>query len=275
MQSRPLSMIPIGGPGAGKSTVLNFLIGIPQTFKSSRTSASGETKKISSKQGRAFNKEDQPMVKIFDVPGVGDQNIPLQQIVADIKLSIGSENPIDAAMLVVKSSDYRMDIQQTISIKMIGKYFENFDAKKVFLVYTHCDMQKPTDKEIVDKIAAYKQYGKIDISRENVVFFNNTAESLEGMVQAIKPGNMHFLEPEQLIKATEEILKELPGDFAKQDKAQGTNNQEMFVMLMEMMKEQSLNFAKMMQESSKQVADLAQAIASMPRGSDVTYCNLF
>ena len=75
---------------------------------------------------------------------------------ADIKLSIGSENPIDAAMLVVKSSDYRMDIQQTISIKMIGKYFENFDAKKVFLVYTHCDMQKPTDKEIVDKIAAYK-----------------------------------------------------------------------------------------------------------------------
>jgi hypothetical protein len=31
----------------------------------------------------------------------------------------------------------------------------------------------------------------------------------------------------------------------------------MFVMLMEMMKEQSLNFAKMMQESSKQVADLA------------------
>jgi hypothetical protein len=65
---------------------------------------------------------------------------------------------------------------------------------------------------------------------------------------------MHFLEPEKLMKATNEIFEELPGDFAKQDKAQGTNNQEMFVMMMEMMKEQSLNFAKMMQESSKQVA---------------------
>jgi hypothetical protein len=63
---------------------------------------------------------------------------------------------IDAALIVLKSTDYRMDIQQTIAIKMVGKYFENFDARKVFLVLTHCDIERPTDEFIADKISAYK-----------------------------------------------------------------------------------------------------------------------
>jgi len=38
-----------------------------------------------------------------------------------------------------------MDIQQTISIKMVGKFFANFEAKKVFIIFTHCDIEKPKD----------------------------------------------------------------------------------------------------------------------------------
>ena len=63
---------------------------------------------------------------------------------ADIKVTVG-KNPIDAALIVVKSTDYRMDIQQTISIKMVGKFFANFEAKKVFIIFTHCDIEKPKD----------------------------------------------------------------------------------------------------------------------------------
>ena len=50
------------------------------------------------------------MLKIYDAPGVGDINLPLTTIVADIKVSIGSNN-IDASLFVIKAQDYRMDLQ--------------------------------------------------------------------------------------------------------------------------------------------------------------------
>ena len=77
MQTRALSIIPFGGPGSGKSNILNKLIGKLDYFKSSKTTESGETKKISSFQGPAFNLEGKPLLRIFDAPGVGDYNIPL------------------------------------------------------------------------------------------------------------------------------------------------------------------------------------------------------
>ena len=76
--SRPLSVFPIGGAGAGKSTILNHLIGKPGHFLSSRSTESGVTKKISAYEGNAFNQLSKPLLKIFDAPGVGDHNIPLQ-----------------------------------------------------------------------------------------------------------------------------------------------------------------------------------------------------
>jgi hypothetical protein len=48
---------------------------------------------------------------------------------------------------------------------------------------------------------------------------------------------MQFLEPEQLIKAANKLVRELPGDFAKQDKEQGSQNMEMWKMMMQIMKE--------------------------------------
>ena len=141
-------------------------------------------------------------------------NLPIAQIVADIKVSINNQ-PIDAALIVLKATDYRTDIQQVISVKIISKFFKNFEHKKVYMVITHCDVEKPTDEFITDKLAAFNNYGGVDIPAENVILFNNTPESLNLLVEKVENGNMQFLEPDQLLKKADEVFKELPGDFAK------------------------------------------------------------
>ena len=266
-------MIPFGAPGSGKSTVLNGLAGIPGHFKNTQTTASGQTQEIKSFEGPAFGIRSNPVIKIYDAPGVGDINLPLSQIVADIKVSIGSNN-IDASLFVIKAQDYRMDLQQTIAIKVISKFFKNFDSRHVFLIITHADVETPTDDFIAGKLAAYKQYGQVEIPRENVIVYSNNPEQLKELIPKISHGNMQFLEPEQLMKAADQVFKELPGDFAKQDKEQGTQNLEMFKMMMEMMKEQNESMRQMMISTNAQVAQLASASASMPSG-DSGFCSIF
>jgi ethanolamine utilization protein EutA (predicted chaperonin) len=73
-------------------------------------------------------------------------------------VSIGSNN-IDASLIVIKAQDYRTGLDQLISVKAISKFFKNFDARHVFLIITHADVEKPSDDFIAGKLAAYKQYG--------------------------------------------------------------------------------------------------------------------
>jgi predicted GTPase len=160
MQSsqRPLAIIPFGSPGSGKSTILNSLAGTPQYFKSSKTSASGCTQEIKRFDGPAFGLSSNPLLRIYDAPGVGDPMIPLANIVADIKVSIG-ENNIDASLIVIKAQDYRTGIEQMIAVKVISKFFKNFDSRHVFLIITHADVEKPSDDFIADKLASFKTIG--------------------------------------------------------------------------------------------------------------------
>ena len=57
---------------------------------------------------------------------------------------------------------------------------------------------------------------------------------------------MRFHEPAELVRRADEVMHELPGDFAKQDKEQGTNNAEMFAMMVDLMKESNKNMMMMM-----------------------------
>ena len=72
-----------------------------------------------------------------------------------------------------------------------------------------------------------------------MIKFNNTEESLVPLLDKLKPATMHF--HEKVEDKAEEILDELPGDFRRQDKNEGTNNSAQFAMLLDMMKEQNKN----------------------------------
>lgn len=141
----PFTIIPFGSPGTGKSRILNCLIGKPDRFKSSQTPASGETKKISFEEGPAFGESGAKNLKVFDAPGVGDMELSLDQIVADIKSSIGSQTKFDAALIVIKVFDYRATVQEIIALKAIKNFFTNFSPKQIFMVVTHCDLHQPNE----------------------------------------------------------------------------------------------------------------------------------
>ena len=149
---RPLTLIPFGSPGAGKSNLLNKLIGQAKRFESSRCANSGLTKSISFEQGPAFGREGNPLLRVYDAPGVGDFNIPLPQIVADIKVSIGSKQLFDAALIVVKMTDYRATIQEMFAIKAITKLLCEYKPENIFMVITHCDLEDPPDELILGKL---------------------------------------------------------------------------------------------------------------------------
>ena len=108
---RPMSVFVFGAPGTGKSCVLNYLIDGQgsEHFKSSNSACSGVTKEISICECQAFGNYDKRL-KLIDFPGVGDFNICLDQLVIDVKLKIGHEQIIDAVLLVIKSTDYRITV---------------------------------------------------------------------------------------------------------------------------------------------------------------------
>ena len=240
-----------------------MLAGIPGYFKNIQTTASGQTQEIKSFEGPAFGLSSNPVIKMYDTPGVGDINLPISTIVADIKVSIGS-NKIDASLFVIKALDYRMDIQQTIAIKVISKFFKNFNSRHVFLIITHADVDTPSEEFIAGKLEAFKKYGQVEIPRENVIVYGNNPEQLKELIPKISHGNMQFLEPEQLMKAGYQVFKELPGEFVKQDKEQGSQNLEMYKMMMEMMKEQNESMRQMMISTNAQVIQFSQSIANSP-----------
>ena len=109
-------MIPFGAPGVGKSNLLNILVGIAGKFKSSSAACSGLTQNISYHEGPAFGKSGNQAIRVYDTPGVGDFNLPLGTIVENILDSIGSKQFFDAAFIVVRSTDYRISVQEMLAI---------------------------------------------------------------------------------------------------------------------------------------------------------------
>ena len=101
----------------------------------------------------------------------------------------------------------------------------NSKAEDTFVVITHCDKEKPSEQFISGKLNSFAKYGSLVIPPNNVIKFNNTTESLREFISKLKTSNMHF--HENLKEKADEIGKELPGDFKRQDDAEGTQNQQM------------------------------------------------
>jgi len=63
-----------------------------------------------------------------------------------------TNHEVDMAVIVIKSTDYRMDIAQVLAIKAIGKFLVNLKASNIFLCFTHCDKDKPEQEFIQNKL---------------------------------------------------------------------------------------------------------------------------
>ena len=231
-------IVPFGGAGVGKSTLCNFLIDGKDCakFKASKTTEGGQTQKVTSTFGKALgDNKSTKEVKVFDVPGIADVNIPIEAWIQAIKDGIRSDEKIDVALIVIKATDYRIDIVQMATIKAAKKFLENLKAENIYLCLTHCDNNPPDEKFIKSKIESYKKYGQIDILEENVILFDNTKESLEEFVDNIVPGDMHIVE--DIDEALEEYENEMPVIAKQVDTDQQANLAYMWELLMEMQRE--------------------------------------
>ena len=56
---------------------------------------------------------------------------------------------------------------------------------------------------------------------------------------------MKFHQAKELVNRANKVLDELPGDFKRQDKEEGTQNAKMFEGMLAMMREQNENMVKM------------------------------
>jgi hypothetical protein len=45
-------------------------------------------------------------LRLYDFPGFGDPELPIEEIVSDIKITV-KDQTFDAALIVIKSNDYR------------------------------------------------------------------------------------------------------------------------------------------------------------------------
>ena len=120
-------VVPFGSAGCGKSTLCNFLLDGKNSgrFKSSKTTAGGETKTISAQSGFALGKANSKQIKVFDIPGIGDPELPLSEWVTEIKNKLLTSENIDMALIVLKAQDYRITLEEIMSLQAMSKFLEN------------------------------------------------------------------------------------------------------------------------------------------------------
>lgn len=165
MQSQFNTALVAGPPGSGKSMVCSFMLDGRNSgrYKSSKTTGNAETIDVQIESGPSLGTSTFRKVSVIDTPGLADPKIPVDTIIAKIKSKCGTNATFDAAILVLKSTDYRITIQQVISLKAISKLLENFKPKKIFAVFSHCDISNPSQNEIEGKLSQLKKYTGVDI----------------------------------------------------------------------------------------------------------------
>ncbi|TNV80945.1 hypothetical protein FGO68_gene1751 [Halteria grandinella] len=216
---RPLTIIPFGAPGVGKSNVLNVLIG-KLIFVSNASAASGVTRIIRSETGFALGVPTSIKLTVYDAPGVGDLQISIQQMILDLEGGIGKTVSFDVTLMVFKASDTRITIQEIMALKAMKAFFDNFLSKKVLCVITHCDKVPVTEPWIAQKLQMFNKYSGIQLGRDQVILFSNTSDSLKPLVQKLAPsGDMRVkttIQQEGL-----RLMSELPNDFAAKAQNEG------------------------------------------------------
>ena len=132
------------------------------------------------------------------MPGLADPDLPIEKWVEEIRNKISPQDIIDMALMVIKSTDFRMNVEQIMVAKAMKKFLENLQPKSTFLVITHCDKKDPDAVFIKNKLESIKKYCGLEIPVENVVKFQNSADSLVAfVVDKFVEGKIHIVEEKQ------------------------------------------------------------------------------
>jgi predicted GTPase len=165
------------------------------TFKSSDTTDGSETTKITHKTGWIFGDDKlEKKIQIFDTPGLGAPDLSIDKWVEEVKNGVPKGQQIDMALVVIKSTDKRLGFEQLLSVQAMANFLKGLKAENTFIIFTHCDLQKPKEDFIEKKIKSLEKYCGEDltIKRDNVILFEKTKESLQNFVDNFVKGKVFF-----------------------------------------------------------------------------------
>jgi hypothetical protein len=69
-------------------------------------------------------------------------------IADDIKENIGYQGKFDAAIIVIKITDFRASIYDVIAWKAIKEFFYHLTPEHIFCCFTYCDVNIPSPNVI-------------------------------------------------------------------------------------------------------------------------------
>ena len=73
-------------------------------------------------------------------------------IADDIKENIGYQGKFDAAIIVIKSIDYRASVYDAIAFGEMRNFFEHLTPEHIFCCITYCDDKVPDTDSIKEKL---------------------------------------------------------------------------------------------------------------------------
>jgi hypothetical protein len=125
-------------------------------------------------------------VSFVDVPGFGDPTFKIEDIAREIEKAFSSGQKIQKCLIVTKSTDYRLSINEIIALNAIKTFLSDMKPDGFYCWISHCDVSKPDEAFIKGKLDSYSQFAKIAIPRQNVILFNNSAASLSDFVGRLR-----------------------------------------------------------------------------------------
>lgn len=152
---------------------------------------------------------------------MADPQIPISDWVIKIKEAISSTEIIDMALIIIKSTDYRIDLAQIACMRAMKKFLDGLEPANTFIVFTHCDKKLPDINFQQKKLASLKKFGNLEIPQANIILFDNTAESLEGFVETMIHGKITVVEDiEEAVQQLDEGMCQIARNV---DNSQETN----------------------------------------------------
>ena len=192
----PYIIMPLGVPGVGKSTVLNFMIGDDEckTFQA-RKASQGVTRQIKIVSNKPFlGRHEDCRISAVDIPGIGDPTLSLDLILEECEREMGRKT-IDCVLLVLKATDDRISLGEAVLMNTF-QLIKGIQAENVIVVLTRCDQEKNVDdafiQERLSMLSSFATECRIKLDCSRVVRFNKTSESLEPLKALIRNGSMHF-----------------------------------------------------------------------------------
>ncbi|KAJ2964104.1 hypothetical protein NQZ79_g910 [Umbelopsis isabellina] len=146
-QARPLSVMVLGKPGEGKSSLLNGILG-QQAFVAKLSVSQEVTKHVSYTDGSWLGGETDIPIRCIDTPPISGRLDDAVRISNECQHMLDLAMPgIDAFLVVIKLSRYRFDAGLESTLRVYESIFGRCFWDNVIIIFSHADLESAFDDE--------------------------------------------------------------------------------------------------------------------------------